>query len=245
MKIKSLTGLKLFSIISTSLFFNNLNVALSEQKPNANVKKKRRTSMKAVGMVFVGLLVVGGILLLAGIGVYNGQIGANNNADKAAGDVQADLNRRFDLIPNLVASTQGYMKLEKQIFTEVADLRSRIGQTKVDLKDAKLDPKVLAQFMADQNQLGAALSKLVVAVEKYPDLKSNQTVTQLMDELAGTENRINVSRKRYNEAVLDLNNRVTKFPGSIVAGWSGVQKRQMFEASEAAKTTVPKVDLFL
>ena len=201
--------------------------------------------MKAVGIFFVGLIVLGVILLVAGVGVYNGQIGANNNVDKAAGDIDADLNRRFDLIPNLVKATQGYMKFEKQLFTEVAEARSRIGQTNISLKDANLDPKVLAQFMANQDQLSGALSKLVVAVEKYPEAKADKTVIQLMDELSGTENRINVSRKRYNEAVLDLNNRVTKFPGSLVAGWSGVKPRQMFEASQAARTTVPTVDLSL
>lgn len=193
----------------------------------------------------IAVLVIVVILLIGVVGVigtYNSMKVGQNAVDKAAADVNADLVRRMDLIPNLVTATKSYMKYESGVFTSIAEARAKIGQLNVNLRDSDADPEVLRQYMAAQNQLGGALSRLLAIAENYPELKASQTVTQLMDELAGTENRINVSRKRYNDAVQSLNNKIDTFPGNVVAGVFNIKRRVPFEAPEEAKTA-PKIEL--
>jgi len=225
---------------------NNTNI-VGNSMANKGIKMSKNEIQKSKGIGLVGIVLI--IILFVvlgiggcGIGQYNGMKRGNNAVDKAAGNIDADLVRRNDLIPNLVNVTKAYMTHEKGIFTEIADLRSRIGQTNISLKDANIDPAAMQQFMGMQNQLGGALSKLVVAVENYPELKANETVRMLMDELAGTENRIKVSRTRYNDAVELLNNKIDVFPGNIIAGMFNIKRREMFEAPEAAKAA-PVVEL--
>jgi len=145
--------------------------------------------------------------------------------------VETKLQRRYDLIPNLVESVKGAMEQEQEVFGAIADARARIGSA-----------QTTEEQVTASNEMESALSRLLVIVENYPELKSNEQVTALMDELAGTENRISVERDRYNEAVQQYNNKVKRFPGSLMAGLFGFDEKSYFEAVSGAETA-PSVDL--
>jgi len=154
----------------------------------------------------------------------------NESIDGQWAQVENVLKRRYDLIPNLVNTVKGYAKHEKQVFIDVTEARAKVGGAQT------VNDKVKAN-----SELGGALSRLLLVVENYPQLKANQNFLKLQDELAGTENRISVERKRYNEVVRMYNILVKRFPTNIVAGMTGFEKRDVyFEAEEAAKE-VPKV----
>lgn len=165
------------------------------------------------------------------IGSYNGLVTGNQLVDQQWSQVEAQYQRRFDLIPNLVNSTQGFLKQEKQIFKDIADARANYAGARTT------DDKVVAG-----GQLDSALSRLLVISENYPVLKSNETVARLMDELAGTENRISVERSRFNESVTNYNLQVMRFPGNLLANLFGFKSRPLFKSEEKA-ATVPKVEL--
>lgn len=171
-----------------------------------------------------------GVLILGGVGLYNGLVGKDIAVTTAWSQVENVLQRRADLIPNLVESAKGYMKHERQILDNLAKARSAYAGARSQ------DEKVAAA-----NDMGSALARLLVIVENYPNLKASETFGKLMDELAGSENRIAVERKRYNEAVQDLNTAVRRFPGNFVAGILGFKAKTFFEAAEGAKE-VPKVN---
>jgi len=143
--------------------------------------------------------------------------------------VENQLQRRYDLIPNLVETVKGYAKQEKDVFIDVTKARSRVGSA------GNIPDKIKAN-----NGLSGALSRLLVVVERYPDLKSNQNFMKLQDELAGTENRISVERRRYNESVKTYNVKIRSFPANILAGMYGFSKATFFEVPAEAKVT-PKV----
>jgi len=160
---------------------------------------------------------------------YNTMVTMRENIDAAWAQVENQLQRRNDLIPNLVEVTKGYATHEKEIFDHIADARSRlIG---AGTRDAKIDAA---------NDLGSALSRLLVLGERYPDLKANQQFARLSDELAGTENRIATERRRYNEAVRDYNTYIKKMPGNFTARMFGFTEQKYFEAPKEAQQ-VPKV----
>jgi len=162
---------------------------------------------------------------------YNDLVEYNENIDASWAQVENVLQRRYDLIPNLVNSVKGYAKHEKGLLTEITRLRSQWGAAKTPG----------AKMQASQG-LEGALSRLMVVVEKYPNLKANQNFLKLQDELAGTENRISVERRRYNEAVRRYNTTVKRFPTNFIAKKFGFEKRdEYFEMAEAAKE-VPKVE---
>jgi len=162
-------------------------------------------------------------------GNYNKFVTLDETVKSSWAQVENQLQRRYDLIPNLVETVKGYAKQEKDVLIEVTNARARVGGA------GKIPDKIAAN-----NELSSALSRLLVVVEKYPDLKSNQNFLRLQDELAGTENRIAVERRRYNEAVQSYNVAVRSFPASIVAGIFGFEQAAFFAAPTAAKA-VPQV----
>jgi LemA protein len=166
---------------------------------------------------------------------------ANEEAVKAAwGDVEASYQRRTDLIPNLVEVVKAYAKHENATLVAVTEARAKVGQ--INMKDALDNPQVFAQFQQHQGELSSALSRLMVIVERYPDLKANQNFSDLQHQLEGTENRINVARSRYNKTVETFNTSIRIFPNSITNGLLlHLKMRESFKA-EAGAEKAPKVD---
>ena len=192
-----------------------------------------------VGIVIAIIAIVGVLVLLAVglgsiyIGGYNRAIRLDEAANAAWGNVDTELQRRFDLVDNLVATVKGYATQEQQIFTTVAEARTKYFQAN---QTGSVEGKIQAS-----NELSGVLSRLLVLQEAYPQLKSNQNFLTLQDQLEGMENRIAVARTRYNEAVRQLNTYVKSFWGSIFASRAGVKTRPPFVAATGAETA-PKVD---
>jgi LemA protein len=190
----------------------------------------------------IALIIV--VLLVVGVGAW--AVGVNNELVRAElavnekwAQVQNVYQRRADLIPNLVETVKGFATQERTVLEEVT--RARASATQIKLSPEMLsDPQALRRFQDAQNQLGGALSRLLVTVERYPDLKSNQNFLALQSQLEGTENRITVERMRYNEAVRDYNTRLRVFPGSLVAGFRGFREKAFFEAAPGSQV-VPRV----
>jgi LemA protein len=188
---------------------------------------KSRTGF-IIGLVIIVVLVVS--LFSWFVNTRNQLVVLEENTDAAWAEIDNQLQRRSDLIPNLVETVKGFASQEKEVFTNIANAR------------AKLAGAGSVQETAEgYNELQGALSRLLVVVENYPALKSDQNFIRLQDELAGTENRLAVSRKRYNDSVRDFNRRIRMFPSSIIAGSLGLEKRDYFEIDESARST-PKVD---
>ena len=177
--------------------------------------------------------IVGFIVLLLAYGgcKYNSLVGAEEDVDAAWSQVENVLQRRADLIPNLVSTVKGIAKQEKEVFTAVADARSKL-----------LGAKGPAEKAEANAGLSSALGRLLAISERYPELKSSANFSKLQDELAGTENRIAVERMRYNDASARYNKSIRRFPGSIFAGMFGFGKKEYFQAEAAAKAGAPKVE---
>lgn len=194
--------------------------------------------------LFIGLGIVGGILIiwlivwLIGQSINNGIIAKDENVKAKWGAVQSQYQRRSDLIPNLVATVKGVANFEKSTLVEVTDARARATSIQVD--PTKLNPESIQKFQAAQGQLSTALGRLLVASEKYPDLKANENFSALQIQLEGTENRINTARIDFNDAVQQYNTTIRSFPGSIIAGSHGYTAKGSF-AAEAGADKAPKV----
>ncbi len=198
-------------------------------------------SKAVIGIIAAVAIIV--IIIAALYGMYFSGFNAvqvkDENVKRLAADVDAQLQRRYDLIPNLVESVRGYMQFEKQTLEDVTRLRSQWQASTSTEGRVELS-----------NQIEQALSKIILTYEAYPDLKSDQTVTRLMDEVAGTENRIAVARTYYNDGVRDFNTNIRTFPNNIfnesgflgMSPW-GVRQYPTYEATTPAQTTVPQVDL--
>ncbi len=187
--------------------------------------------------LWLGLILM--TVSLTGCG-YN-QIQRNDEAVTAAwGDVQAAYQRRADLIPNLVEVVKGYAAHEKETLTAVTEARAKVGQMKLGA-DVINNPQAMAQFQAAQGGISSALSRLMVVAERYPDLKANQNFADLQHQLEGTENRINVARVRYNEAVQVFNTSIRTFPNNLTNNMLlHLQRKEPFQA-EAGAEKAPKV----
>ncbi|CAN5838709.1 LemA family protein [soil metagenome] len=176
---------------------------------------------------YMPLLVIGGLILvlgLFGVSRYNALVAKRETVDNSWAQVQNVLQRRADLIPNLVATVKGYAAHEKEVFEHVADARAKLAGAKTP-----------AEASAANSQLDGALSRLLVVVESYPQLKANENFIRLQDELAGTENRISVERMRYNDVVRDYNQTIKRFPTSLFAGMTGFSAKDYFEADAKAQ----------
>jgi LemA protein len=187
------------------------------------------------GGVLVIVLVGALIVALFFWGTYNRLVTLQQNVNKKWGDVQSVYQRRADLIPNLVNTVQGAANFEKSTLIAVTDARASVGRVQLDPSKAPTDAAQLAQFQAAQGQLSNALSRLLVVVERYPDLKANQNFLGLQAQLEGTENRISVERNNFNGAVQDYNTALLRFPTNLVAGMFGFQSRPFFAAQPGAE----------
>ena len=195
--------------------------------------------MKALLVALVVIVVLVVAVGAWAVGVYNSLVGLDQSVSEKWAQVQNVYQRRADLIPNLVETVKGFAAQERNVLTEVTEARARA--TGVQLTPEALnDPKALERFQAAQGQLSGALSRLLVVVERYPELKSNQNFLQLQSQLEGTENRIAVERRRFNEAVREYNTRLSLFPGTIVGRLAGFRPKAFFEAAPDAATP-PKV----
>ena len=189
--------------------------------------------MKNKGIIYV-LSILLAIILLGGcsvVGTYNGLVSEQTKVEQAQADVATALQRRSDLIGNLVESVKGQMNHETEIFTKIAEARAKIGNGSVTSKENQ----------EAQGELSSAISRLISLTENYPELKSNQNVEQLMTELAGSENRIFVARKDYNQAATEYNQKLRSFLTVLFANMMNFKEAETFKESEEAKTA-PKVD---
>ena len=179
----------------------------------------------------IGLIIIGILIILAiPVSGYNNLVSLEQNVNSASANIDTQLQRRSDLIPNLVNTVKGYATQEKDIFTDIANARSRLaGATNVQ-----------EQANAD-SQLSGSLSRLLAVVENYPELKSNQNFRDLSIQLEGTENRIAVARQDYNTAVTNYNTKRRKFPSNIISSIFGFQEKPLYKANEGAQE-VPSVD---
>ncbi len=177
--------------------------------------------------VVIAVIVIFGLMLMSS---YNNFVTLEENVNQSYGQIENQLQRRLDLIPNLVSTVKGYASHEKEVIASISDARARLAGAKTPQEEATANA-----------ELSGALSRLLVVVENYPNLKADQQFTQLMDELAGTENRIAVARKDYNDQVAEYNKKIKRFPGSIIAGMTGFDQKEYFKADPKAQEA-PKVD---
>jgi LemA protein len=190
-----------------------------------------------IGLVILAVLAIG--LVGWAVSVNNQLVTLDQNVNEKWAQVQNVYQRRADLIPNLFETVKGFAAQERTVLNEVT--QARASATGVRLTPEALnDPQALQKFQAAQNQLSGALSRLLVTVERYPELKSNANFLALQTQLEGTENRITVERQRFNEAVREYNTRLRLFPGSLVAGVTGFRPKAFFEATPESATP-PKV----
>lgn len=186
--------------------------------------------MKRTNLIILGLIAT--VLLFSGCG-YNSMVKLDEKVSSQWAQVENVYQRRADLIPNLVNTVKGYANFEKDVLTAVTEARSKATSVNVDA--SKLSPEAIQQFQQAQGQLSSSLSKLLVVVEKYPDLKANQNFLELQAQLEGTENRITVERARFNEVTQEYNSTIRSFPNNLTAGMFGFSKKGYFEAEKGAE----------
>ena len=188
--------------------------------------------------LIVILVIVFGIFRW-GVGLNNTMVEKQETAKTQWANVESAYQRRADLIPNLVNTVKGYASHEKETLEGV--IQARANATKTTIDPSNVTPEQMAQFQESQNSLSGALSRLMVVVEKYPDLKANQNFLELQSQLEGTENRINVERNRYNNLTKDYNVFIRKFPATLLAGMLGFDPMILFQAAEGSDKA-PTVD---
>lgn len=192
---------------------------------------------KNKGLIITIVVIV--LLALWGILSYNGLVGMDENVSNQWANVETQYQRRSDLIPNLVNTVKGYAKHESQTLEAVMAARSQATQVKID--PSNCTPQQLAAYQKAQGDVTTALGKLLAITENYPDLKANQNFLELQSQLEGTENRINVARKDFNDSAKEYNTSLRRFPRNIIASMFGFEKRNYFEA-EAGAEKAPKVE---
>ena len=192
-----------------------------------------------------GIILILGLVVLAvvwGVSIYNGLVSKQENVEKAVGNVQTAYQKRADLIPNLVATVKNYAEYEASTLEAVVAARAKA--TSVTLDANNLTEENMKAFQAAQDQVSGALSRLLVTVEQYPDLKANQNYLDLQSQLEGCENAIANARREFNETARTYNTAVRRFPNNIIAGMFGFDKKPYFEASEGAEQAPDVKGLF-
>jgi len=195
---------------------------------------------KGLGCLAV-VVVIAIIAVVAFAGTYNHLVALQQAVDAQWAQVENVYQRRADLIPNLVATVQGAANFEKSVLVEVTQARASVGQVQVGAKDLPNDPQAFARFEQAQNQLTSALSRLLVVVERYPDIKANANFQTLQAQLEGTENRITVERGRYNERAQDYNTALLKFPTNFLGRVFGFKEKAYFKAQPGSERA-PQVE---
>ena len=186
---------------------------------------------KNLGLVIT--LAIVAVVLIWGVSGYNGLVSMDEGVQNKWADVETQYQRRADLIPTLVNTVKGYAAHEKETLEGVVKARSEATSVKIDAEN--MTAEQMAQYQKAQNGVSSALSKLLLVVEKYPDLKANQNFLELQSQLEGTENRITVARRDFNGAAKEYNTAIRKFPKNILAGMFGFEKKAYFEAQEGAE----------
>lgn len=192
---------------------------------------------KNKGLIITIVVIV--LVALWGISSYNGLVSMDENVSNSWANVETQYQRRSDLIPNLVNTVKGYAKHESETLESVMQARSQATQVKID--PSNCTPQQLAAYQKAQGDVTTALGKLLAITENYPDLKANQNFLELQSQLEGTENRINVARKDFNDTAKKYNTSLRRFPRNIIASMFGFEKRNYFEA-EAGAEKAPKVE---
>jgi LemA protein len=201
------------------------------------MKKGLRNALIVIAIIVVAVFAV----YRFWAGNYNKMVTMDEQVTSQWAQVQNQYQRRMDLIPNLVSTVKGYASHESEVFTQIAEARSKAGGVvKVD-EDLLNDPEAFKRYQQAQNELGSSLQRLLVVTENYPELKANDNFLALQDQLEGTENRISVERKRFNDTAKEYNIFIRQFPRNIIASSSGFTAKQYFEATQEAQTA-PKVE---
>ncbi|CVK16845.1 LemA protein [Apibacter mensalis] len=188
----------------------------------------------------IAVIVIG--IFMWGIGINNNMIELNNDVNLKWGSVESSYQRRSDLVPGLVATVNKATNYEKETLTSVIEARAKASSVQID--PSNLSPEKLAEYQKAQSGLGSALGRLLVTIEKYPDLKANQNILGLQNQLEGTENRIKIDRDNFNQSVTAYNNYIQKFPASIVANFRNFKEKGTFKADAGAEKA-PNVDQLL
>jgi LemA protein len=196
-----------------------------------------------IGGSIIGVIAVITIgIFMWGIGINNNMIELNNDVNLKWGSVESSYQRRSDLVPGLVATVNKATNYEKETLTSVIEARAKASSVQID--PSNLSPEKLAEYQKAQSGLGSALGRLLVTIEKYPDLKANQNILGLQNQLEGTENRIKIDRDNYNQSVTAYNNYIQKFPASIVANFRNFKEKGTFKADAGAEKA-PNIDQLL
>jgi len=191
------------------------------------------------GITIIAVLALLAVIVLWGVGKYNTLVGMDETVQNGWAKVESAYQRRADLIPNLVNTVKGYAAHEQETFTAVIEARSKVSEVNID--PTNITPDQFAAFQTAQDGLSSALSRLLVTVERYPELKANQNFLELQSQLEGTENRIKVERDRFNDLVRKFNTFVRRVPNNIIAGLFGFDHKDFFESAPGAEE-VPVVE---
>lgn len=186
--------------------------------------------MKKTWIIVIGVIAVLAVICITS---YNSMVAMDEGVATAWSNVENQYQRRSDLIPNLVNTVKGYAAHEQETLEAVVSARAKATQTQVNMDD--LTPEKLQAYQQAQGEIGAALGRLLVVAERYPDLKANENFRELQAQLEGTENRISVERRKFNETAKEYNTTIRKFPKNILAGLFGFEKRPYFEAQEGSE----------
>lgn len=199
-------------------------------------------SVAAIVIILVVLVALCLVVVLLGVGIYNGLVRARNSYKNAFAQIDVQLTRRHDLIPNLVETAKGYLRHERETLEAVIEARNSAVSAQEGARSNPGDPAAMDQLSGAESMLGQALGRFFALSEAYPDLKANQNMMQLSEELTSTENRIAFARQAYNDSVMTYNNKREVFPNTIFAGMFGFQPAALLEIDRPEKREVPGIE---